>query len=298
MSLKLIIRLFTQDKYSSVVRYSAQIIILLLISLFTFSCSGNRRGAKEYLSEAEKAYGEGNYSLAKLKIDSIKVLFPKSFDEINAGFSLMQDVRMAENKRNILYCDSMLRENYTQLNQMLTRFDFVRDSRYQEFGEYYPKVYPHQSSLNRNGLRAGVREKGTLFIESILSGSAVRHNKIRVTSGDGNFAETAAVTSDGLNYRFNTLDNSYEIVRYSGNDENGVAQFIHTFQDNPVTVHFIGSRTITAPLTNAAKKGIAHSYELSALLLNIEQLKFEKEKSETLIRYLESRKNNNAIPEV
>lgn len=298
MSLKLIIRLFTQDKYSSVVRYSAQIIILLLISLFTFSCSGNRRGAKEYLSEAEKAYGEGNYSLAKLKIDSIKVLFPKSFDEINAGFSLMQDVRMAENKRNILYCDSMLRENYTQLNQMLTRFDFVRDSRYQEFGEYYPKVYPHQSSLNRNGLRAGVREKGTLFIESILSGSAVRHNKIRVTSGDGNFAETAAVTSDGLNYRFNTLDNSYEIVRYSGNDENGVAQFIHTFQDNPVTVHFIGSRTITAPLTNAAKKGIAHSYELSSLLLNIEQLKFEKEKSETLIRYLESRKNNNAIPEV
>jgi hypothetical protein len=226
------------------------------------------------------------------------VLFPKSFDEINAGFSLMQDVRMAENKRNILFCDSMLRENYTQLSEMLTKFEYVRDNRYQEFGEYYPKAYPHQSSLDRIGLRSGVREKGTLFIESILSGSTVRHNKIKVSSGDGNFAETVAITSDGLNYRFNTIDKSYEIVRYSGSDENGVAQFIHTFQDEPVTLHFIGRRTVSVPLTNAAKKGIAHSYELSALLLNIEQLKFEKERSETLIRYLESRKNNNAIPEV
>lgn len=270
-------------------RFSQYSIILLLLSHFTLACSGNERGAKEYLSEAEAAYQEGNYSLAKLKIDSIKELFPKSFDEINSGFSLMQDVRMAENKRNILFCDSMLHENYTQLKEILTKFDFVRDSRYQEFGEYYPKAYPHHSSLSRNGLRSGVREKGILFIESILSGTTVKHNRIKVTSGDGNFAETDAVTSDGLNYRFNTLDNTYEIVRYSGNDENGVAQFIHTFQDEPITIHFIGGRTITAPLTNAAKKGVADSYELSSLLLNIEQLKFEKEKSEALIRYLESR---------
>ncbi|MBK5196117.1 MAG: hypothetical protein JJE08_08840 [Proteiniphilum sp.] len=270
-------------------RFSVYTIILLLFSLFAFSCSGKERGAKEYLSEALTAYNEGNYSLSKLKIDSIKVLFSTSFDEINAGFSLMQDVRMAENKRNILFCDSMLRENYIQLNEMLTKFEFVRDIRYQEFGEYYPKVYPHQSSISRNGLRSGVREKGILFIESILSGATVKHNKIKVTTGEGNFAESLSVTSNGLNYRFNTLNKSYEIVRYSGNDENGVAQFIHTFQDDPVTVHFIGSRTITVVLTDAAKKGIAHSYELSSLLLNIEQLKFEKEKSEALIRYLESR---------
>jgi len=270
-------------------RFSVDTFFLLLLSLSALSCSGKERGAKEYLSEAEAAYRNGSYSLAKLKIDSINELFPTSFDEINAGFALMQDVRMAENKRNILFCDSMLRENYLQLNEMLTKFDFVRDSRYQEFGEYYPKAYPHQSSISRNGLRSGVRERGILFIESILSGSSVKHNKIKVTTGDGNFAETVAVNSDGLNYRFNTLDNSYEIVRYSGNDENGVAQFIHTFQDDRITVHFIGSRTITVVLSDAAKKGIAHSYELSSLLLNIEQLKFEKEKSEALIRYLESR---------
>ena len=65
---------------------------------------------------------------------------------------------MAENQRNIQYCDSMLREQYNQLNAMLTKFDYVRDNRYQEFGEYYPK-YIHDSSLNQNGLRSGVGEK-------------------------------------------------------------------------------------------------------------------------------------------
>lgn len=270
-------------------RYHVQIIYLLLVMLFAFTCTRKGRDASVYLSEADAAYQEGNYALAKLKIDSIKILYPKSFDEINAGFALMQHVRMAENRRNIVFCDSMLRENYSQLNEMIAGFDFVRDDRYQEFGEYYPKVYPHRSSLNRNGLRSGVREKGALFIESILAGGTLRHNKIRVTSVDGSFAETLAVTSDGLNYRFSTLDQTYEIVRYTGNDENGVAQFIFTYQDQPVSVHFIGNGTITVALSDAAKKGIAQSYELSALLLLIEQLKFEKEKSEALIRYLESK---------
>lgn len=270
-------------------RFSKPTTFLILITLITLTGCGRERAAGAYLSEAETAYREGNYDLAKRKIDSIKTLFPKSFDEINAGFTLMQQVRMAENKRNIRYCDSMLRVNYALLNELLTRFDYVRDSRYQEFGEYYPKVYPHHSSLDRNGLRSGVREKGTLFIESILTGSNINHHQIRVTTGDGNFAESLSVTSDGLNYRFHTLNRSYEIVRYSGSDENGVAQFIHTFQDQPITLHLIGSRTLKSTLSDAAKRGIAHSYELSTLLLNIEQLKFEQEKSEVLIRYLESR---------
>ncbi|HHX31985.1 MAG TPA: hypothetical protein GX712_05285, partial [Bacteroidales bacterium] len=135
-------------------RLSVQTTILMLLMLISFSCSGRGRGATKYLTEAEEAYKAGNYSIAKLKIDSIKTLFPKSFDEINAGFHLMQEVRMAENKRNIAFCDSMLRENYNMLNEMLVRFDYVRDDRYQEFGEYHPKAYPHQSSLDQNGLRS------------------------------------------------------------------------------------------------------------------------------------------------
>jgi hypothetical protein len=265
------------------------ISLIFILSWGFYSCGGNKKDAKNLLQEAETAYNEFNYILAKLKIDSIKILFPKAFDEITAGFALMQQIRMAENQRNIQYCDSMLREQYNQLNAMLTKFDYVRDNRYQEFGEYYPKVYPHDSSLNQNGLRSGVGEKGVLFIESVLSGSSIQHTQIKVRARDGSFAETHSVTSDGLNYRFKTLEKSYEIVRFTGSFENGIANFIYSFKNEPLTVDFIGKRTISIPLNNAAKQGIIQSFELSTLILNIEQLKFEKEKSETLIRYLESR---------
>ncbi len=273
-------------------RYTLQILSLWLMLLFVISCGGRDSGAKAYLSEAVTAYEIGNYALSKLKIDSIKIIFPESFNEIDSGHKLMQKVRMAENRRNITYCDSVLRENYILLNKMLVDFEYVRDARYQEFGEYYPKVYPHRSSLERNGLRSGVRDKGALFIESVLTGNAVQHNRIRVTAPDGSFAESGVVTADGLNYRFNTLDRHYEVVRYTGKDEQGVAAYIHTYSDMPLTLHFIGNSTVKVLLSDAAKKGISRSFELSTLLLDIEQLKFEKERSELLIRYLESRSDS------
>lgn len=263
-----------------------------VFGLLLFSCSGKGKNAKTYLAEAESALSAGNFSLAKLKIDSIKVLYPQSFDEINKGFGLMQRVRMAENQRNIVYCDSMLAVNYQLLTKMLNDFTYVRDPRYQEFGDYVPKVYPLSSSFHQNGLRSAVSEKGQMYIESVLSGGSLKHNRIKVATKDGSFAESLPVTTDGLNYRFSTLNTTYEIVRFSGNDDNGVAKFIYTFKDSPLTLSFIGSRTTSIPLPEKAKKGIAQSFELSTLLLDIENLKYEKGRSEALINYLESRKTD------
>lgn len=273
-------------------RTLSQLVVLITACTFVFaSCSGDEKGAKKYLSQAEESLRNGNYDLAKLKIDSIRILFPKAYNEIKSGMALMQDVRMAENKRNIAFCDSMLRVNYALLNEMLENFNYVRDERYQEFGEYQPKSYPFSASLNQNGLRAGVTEQGRLFLESILVGTALKHHKIHVSTKEGSFAESQSVTSDGLNYSFRTSERNYEIVRFTGDDENGVGKFIYSFQNEPLTLQFIGNRNISVHMSSPSKKAIAQSFELSSLLLDIEQLKFEKEKSEILIRYLESRKN-------
>ncbi len=261
--------------------------IMLFAILFTVSCSGKNSKAEAYLSEAEHALASGNYALAKLKIDSIKLKFPESFEVIRKGFDLMQDVRMAENKRNIYYCDSMLNVNYSILNELKKQFTYERDPQYQEFGNYIPKVFPLKSALMNNGLRAAVGEKGNMYIESVLLGTAIKHNKIKVSTKDDAYAESLPVTSDGLNYQFKTLDGSYEIVRFQGNDDNGVAMFIFTYKDEPLTLTFIGSGTRTIDLYGNAKKAVAQSFELSTLLLEIENLKYEKGRSEALINYLE-----------
>lgn len=272
--------------------YCSKWAVFCFFAVLLVSCSGSGRGAKVYLAEAETALKAGNFSLAKLKIDSIKTLFPKSYNEINQGFNLMQEVRMAENKRNIVFCDSMLDANYRELDNLLKTFTYVRDPQYQEFGNYVPKSYPMEKAFAENGLRSAVNEQGVMFIESVLSGSSLKHNKIKVSTRDNSFAESLPVTSDGLNYRFSTLNGTHEIVRYAGNDDNGVAKFIYTFKDEPISLTFIGSRSKTISLSDASKKGITQSFELSSLLLDIEKLKYEKERSEMLIKYLESKNKN------
>ena len=268
--------------------------LVLVALMFTItSCQSKTKNAKDYLHIAEKAYLSGNFESAKSNIDSIKLLYPKAFLEIREGFDLMQNVRRAENKRNIVFIDSMIDANYIQLKKLQTNFDFVRDQNYQEFGNYIPKLTPSSNSLEQNTLRSGVSEKGILFLESVLSGANLNHNKIKVSIPDGSYAETHTVTADGLNYKFTTINKTYEIVRFIGNDENGVAEFIFTFQDTPITLTYIGKRNITQALTKAEKKAIGQSFELSNTLYEIEGLKFERGKSEALLRYLEKGKANN-----
>lgn len=260
------------------------------IAIFvSVACSNQNRGAQRMLAEAEAAYQAGNFPLTMLKIDSIRILYPRAFPEINAGIALRQRVRMAENVRNVAFADSMLYLKRAEFAEQLRLFDFIHDPELHAIGEYYPRVYPHHASLNRSGIRAGVTDRGQFFIESILVGNPIRHSKIRLSTRDGSFVETLPVTAEGFNHRFTTNEGSFEIVRFRGDDENGVATFVETFQNEPITIHFIGSRTITNPLSNAERQGIIQALEFSILMSDIHRLEFERDRAEVLIRYLESR---------
>lgn len=267
-------------------------ICIAFVALIFSSCGGKNKGAKIFLNEAQDAYINKNYALAKLKIDSVKMMHPDAFTEITKGFDLMQKVRLAENLRNIAYCDSMLEVSYEELNNSLKDFNYVRDPQYQEFGDYIPKSLPHNNAFSSNGLRVAVNENGHMYIESVFAGQAIKHNKIKVSTKDGSFAESLSVTTDGLNYNFKTLDKTYEIVRFSGNNDNGVANFIYTFKDAEITLTFIGNTQRSTTLSTITKQAISNSVELSSLILNIEDLKYEKGRSEALINYLKSKESN------
>ena len=265
--------------------------VLIAIMLVAISCNSNKKKAKDYLYIAEQALEENNFEVAKTHIDSIKILFPKAFDDIRAGFDLMQDIRKAENRRNIAYIDSMINVTIDKFNEQRKNFDFVRDKNYQEFGNYIPKLTPSSSTLEQNTLRSGVSEKGVLYLESILSGLNINHSKIKASTPDGSYAESLTVTADGLNYKITTRNKTYEIVRFFGNDENGVAEFIYTFQESPITINYIGRRSYSKALSKNEKKAIAQAFELSKTILERQNLTFEKGKSEALLRYLDRDKS-------
>ena len=230
------------------------------------SCTNQNKEAENYLISAKTAYENGRYDEAKLKIDSIKALFPKNFDVIKQSITLLNEVRYAENTKNITFCDSALKAGEQQLKMLKSQFNYYKDQ-YMDHGMYIPKNYPLDNALGTNSLRSAVEETGDMFIESVLSNRSINHNQLKITRNDTTFVETNKVTADGL------------------------AKFIYSFQNEPLSLTFIGNKTVTTQMSQASKKGIALSYELYNLMKQMNELTIEKQKSLALIDYLETKKS-------
>ena len=113
--------IFCSNKY----KWYSQLVLVAMM-LMAISCNRNEKKAKDYLDIAEQALQKNNFGVAKSNIDSIKILFPKAFEEIQAGFDLMQEVRKAENRRNIVFIDSMINVSIEKLKEQRTNFKNIR----------------------------------------------------------------------------------------------------------------------------------------------------------------------------
>lgn len=259
------------------------------------SCGEKNREAKLYLEDIRSIYHNGDYETAKLKIDSIQILYPKAFDQIKEGLALLQEVRRSQDMKQIEYCDSLITFINPKIDSLKKNFVYDINKEYQETGRYLPKGASANPLLTSTTLRSGVNEDGTLFLESVFVGGTQYHDRVNVSTKDGYFAETLPVNGDGLNFRFTDAGKHYEVIKFTGADENRVAQFIYAYSDKPLTATLKGKNTITFTLSGATKKSIADSYLLSTWMLEVDSLKTLREKSEIKIKYLDSKTNPDII---
>jgi hypothetical protein len=257
----------------TVYRYALPVIIIFLMA-----CSADDGGAQHHLDAARRYYKQNEFTLATQAIDSIRLLYPRAIEQRKAGLVLLDSVRRGENDFIIQACDSLILSFQPVVEDAKKRFVFRQNKEYQESGSYIPKEMA-TDNISSTLLRSGVAESGQLYIESVFVGSQ-RHRKLRVSLRDGSFAETLAVTSDGLNYRFSNLGKEYEIIHFADADENGVGRFIFSNSDKPLTVTLEGAGKYSYTLPQTTKSAIARSYELSAIMLRLDSLKTEKEKAE------------------
>ena len=72
---------------------------MLAVPVILSGCNDNKKKAEILFQRAELSFKSENYSLAKLQIDSIRMLFPKEVDVRKAGIYLMQQIDMKEQYR-------------------------------------------------------------------------------------------------------------------------------------------------------------------------------------------------------
>lgn len=263
--------------------------IFLLVLLF--ACGKKDNGALLRLNSARQLYAEKQYQKATSEIDSLKILYPKSYDEIRAGLAFLDTIRRAENLQIIAECDSMIVLYEPEVSKMKGGFSFQKNKEYQETGNYIPKESVTNGTISQTTLRSGVEENGTLYIESVFVGSNQKHNQIKVSTKDGSFVESLPVNDEGLNYRFSNMGKDYEIIRFAGPSENEVAKFIFVNAQAPLNLTLEGQGKYSYPISQVLKSSISKSYQLSTKMLQLDSLKTAKEKAEYHIYYLDNKKN-------
>ena len=101
---------------------------LVGLMLLTGCGDGGEKKAQAHLQKAEEALKQENFSEAKLQIDSIKILYPKAFEARKQGIKLMQQVDLNEQRKTLVYLDSMMQIKQLQLDSIKGNFVLEKDS--------------------------------------------------------------------------------------------------------------------------------------------------------------------------
>lgn len=271
-----------------------KVILLACLCCTLFSCEDVEKKAGEKLQAAREAYELGNYNEAKILIDSIKVLYPKAFETRRAGIGLMQEVELKEQKKSLVYLDSMLQAKQKDFDAVKGKYTFEKDAEYQNIGHYLHPSQVIEKNLHRSFLRFQVDENGVMSMTSIYCGAHnIHHVAVKVTAPDGSFAETPAAKDS---YETTDLGEKIEKADFKLGEDGNVMGFLYLNKDKNIKVNYQGERPYSITMTAADRQALASVYELAQLLSSMTEIKKNMEEANLKIEFvkkkMEERKGN------
>lgn len=260
----------------------AAVCLMALLS----GCNGDSKKAGALFQRAELAYALGDYSLAKLQIDSIRTLYPKAVEVRKAAISLMQHIDMQEQRKTLAYLDSMMQVKQAAFDSIKGNYVLEKDTAYQETGNYFYPTQVVEKNIGRSFLRAQVNEQGEMSLTSIYcAGGNIHHTAVKV-SVDGNlFAQTSASPDS---YETTDLGRVIEKADYRvGKDDGGVASFIVANQDKRTfRLEFIGDRSYRTTMRRDDVKAIAAISDLARILSAMEEIRKEQNEANLKLKFV------------
>ena len=244
---------------------------------------GGEKKAQENLRKAEAALQAENFNEAKLQIDSIRLLYPKAFEARRQGIQLMQQVDLQEQRKSLVYLDSLMAVKQAQLDSIRGRFVLEKDTVYQEVGNYFYPTQVVEKNIGRSFLRGQVNELGEMSLTSIYcAGGMLHHAAVKVSVGD-TFAETQP-TKDS--YETKDLGRTLEKADYKLGEDGGVIAFIVANRDKNIQLQFLGDRTYRTVMSSNDRKAIAELTELARILSSMEQIRKDQKEANLKIQFV------------
>ena len=259
------------------------LLALMAVVILTACGDGGEKQAQIRLQKAEAALQQENFSEAKLQIDSIKILYPKAFEARKRGIKLMQQVDLKEQRKTLVYLDSMMSVKQSHLDSIKGRFVLEKDTAYQEIGNYFYPTQVVEKSLGRSFLRGQVNELGEMSLTSIYcAGGALHHTAVKVSVGD-TFAETPASKDS---YETTDLGRVIEKADYKIGEDGGVTNFIVANQDKNIQLQFIGDKTYRTAMQKNDRIAIVELTGLARILSAMEEIRKQQKEANLKIQFV------------
>ena len=271
------------------------LLAVLALSLLAGCGDGGDKEAQLRLQKAEAALQQDNFNEAKLQIDSIKILYPKAFEARKQGIKLMQQVDLKEQKKTLVYLDSMMQVKQLQLDSIKGNFVLEKDTAYQEIGNWFYPTQVVEKNTGRTFLRAQVSELGEMSLTSIYcAGGKLNHTSVKVSVGE-TFAETP-MTKDS--YTTTDLGRTIEKADYKLGEDGGVAGFIVANADKNIQLTFIGDKTYKTAMQKNDRKAFVELTELARILSGMEEIRKQQKEANLKIQFVTRKMEEGKAAEV
>ena len=267
---------------------------VITIALLLFTGCGKGNDAQKRLDNAKVMYENKLFIAAKSEIDSINKLYPREIEVRKEALTLMRLVERGESERNIEYCDSLIPLLTGKLAGLKNGFVFEKDSVYDKTGNYIWSTMTVERNVERSYIRCGVNEEGEMYIASVYFGSRpIEHSGLKFSAKEGVFAETPLIPYDGgVNYRFNDMGSTTEVVTYKGENCKVIADLIYSLDDKErVKAEYMGGKAFSLYLSDNDKKAIRATYELAFVLGELNSKQREKAVAEKKILLIDEKLN-------
>ncbi len=266
-----------------------KMLLYILPALFILAgCNQDTKDAQAMLTKATLMYEHDELAGAKSEIDSLRAQFPKELKVLKDGLTLMRQIEGKESERNIAYIDSLLPIRQQEAETLVKGFVFEKDAEYEEIGNYIWKPQVLERNIERSYIRCGVNEEGEMYLASVYHGAKpLKHTGITLSIGNDLSCSTASIPYDGgLNYRFENLGMTTEVVTYKGANGNDAIRFIYDNAAARIKVAYTGGTSYIIYMADADKKALTATYNLAACLSDIHQMGIAKSKAFKKLDYL------------
>ena len=246
------------------------LFICALCAILFIGCQpSEEQRAATLVNDAKVLVDDGQWRQARIVLDSLHLTYPKQVAQRRLAKALEDSITYLEAQRTLAYVDTLLPPLLAQADQLIKRFKYEKNEKYEDHGKYVHRLLSTGSNTSRNFIQAYVSDNRQTVVKSYYYGTyKVNQQTLRLSA---NGEET---TFSGRNHHFQDGAH-HEIMTFDEDNALALLNFINTHQSTKIRVEGIGdkpTRNWVYYLNDKEKEALSDTYQLGFLMKDINQL--------------------------